>query len=108
MTYFDVQNSSDIELQKYLFYKCRSGHTVKLLNFTDLTPKFIAVLPIASSQSPSSGDGSLLSTHIAFEDDLEGEKYVRTLLRGNSRFFVVLVADAGFVTVPPNAPRELT
>ena len=107
-TYFDVQNSNDIELQKYLFYKCRSGHTVKWINFTDLLPKFVGIVPIASSQSPSSGDSFLLSTHIALEDDQEGEKYVRTLLRGNNEHFVILATDAGFVTLPPNAPQEFT
>ena len=107
-TYFDVTNSSDIELQKHLFYKCRSGHTVKLLNFTDVLPKFVAVLPIASSQSPSSGDGFLLSTHIAIEDEQPEEKYVRTVLHGNDQFFVILAGDAGFVTRPPNAPLEFS
>ena len=53
-TYFDIQRSSDLELQKYLYYTPRSGHTVKFLNFTYLSPKFIAFLPVATSQSPSS------------------------------------------------------
>ena len=63
-TYFDIQRSSDLELQKYLYYTPRSGHTVKFLNFTDLSPKFIAFLPVATSQSPSSGDGLLIAQHI--------------------------------------------
>ena len=40
----------------------------KWLTFTDLSSKFVALLPIASSQSPSSGDGLLLSKHIELED----------------------------------------
>ena len=31
-TYFDIQRSSDLELQKYLYYTPRSGHTVKFLS----------------------------------------------------------------------------
>ena len=44
-TYFDIQRSSDLELQKYLYYLPRSGHTVKFLNFTDMSPKFLAFCP---------------------------------------------------------------
>ena len=83
-TYFDIQGSSDLELNKFMYYSPRSGHTAKWLNFTDMTPKFVGIIPIASSQTPSSGDGLLLSKHITLEDNEEGQgQYVRSLLRGN-------------------------
>ena len=63
-TYIDIQGSADLEQNKYMFYAPRSGHTAKWINFTDLAPKFVGVLPVASSQSPSSGDGLLLPKHI--------------------------------------------
>ena len=89
-----------------MFYVPRSGHTAKWINFTDLMPKFVGVLPIASSQSPSSGDGLLFNTHIQLEDGHGTGQYVRTILRGNDTYFVTLVSDAGFVVELPNAPLE--
>ena len=105
-TYIDIQGSDDIELQKHMFYSPRSGHTTKLLNMTDLSAKIIGVLPVASSQSPSSGDGLLISKHIELQDSSDSGKYVRSILRGNDRYFVVLVTDAGFVVNVPNAPVQ--
>ena len=105
-TYFDIQRSSDLELQKYLYYLPRSGHTVKFLNFTDMSPKFLAFLPVATSQSPSSGDGLLIAQHIEIQEGDASGQYVRALFCGNHHFFVILVVDAGFVTTVPNAPRE--
>ena len=105
-TYIDIQGSDDIELQKHHYYQPRSGHTVKLLNFTDLSSKIIGLLPVASSQSPSSGDGLLVSKHIELEDASDTGKYVRTILGGNHRYFVVLITDAGFVVQVPNAPVQ--
>ena len=105
-TYFDIQGSDDIEFQKHLYYQPRSCHTVKFLNFTDLSSKIVGLLPVASSQSPSSGDGLLISKHIELEDTSDTGKYVRTILRGNDRFFVVLITDAGFVVRVPNAPVQ--
>ena len=105
-TYIDIQGSDDIELQKHMFYGPRSGHTTKLLNMTDLSSKIIGVLPVASSQSPSSGDGLLISKHIELQDSSDSGKYVRSILRGNDRYFVVLVTDAGFVVPVPNAPVQ--
>ena len=105
-TYFDIEGSSDIEKQKHMYYAPRSGHVAKFINFTDLAPKFVGFLPISSSQTPSSGDGLLLAKHIELEDMMGGGMYVRTLLRGNDDFFVVLVSDAGFVCSVPNAPVE--
>ena len=55
-TYIDVCHSQDVELQKSLYCSHRSKHTVKVLNFTDLSGKIVAILPLASSQSPSSGN----------------------------------------------------
>ena len=63
--------------------------------------KIIAIFPVASSQSPSSGDGFLLSRH-AMEDQ---HQYLRAILRGNDDFFPVLIADGGFVCSVPNAPN---
>ena len=105
-TYFDIQGSEDIELQKYMYYAPRSGHVAKWINITDLAPKFVGVLPVASSQSPSSGDGLLLAKHIQLQDGEGAGLYIRTLLRGNDEFFVILASDAGFVVAVPNAPLE--
>ena len=101
-----MQRSSDLELQKYLYYSSRSWNTVKFLNFTDMSPKFVAFLPIATSQSPSSGDGLLISKHIQLQETDGSGQYVRSIIRGNARFFVILVVDAGFVITVPNASCE--
>ena len=105
-TYFDIQSSDDIELQKHMYYQPRAGHTAKLISFTNLSSKFVGLLPVASSQSPASGDGLLISKHIELEDGSEASHYVRSILRGNSTYFVILVTDAGFVCVVPNAPVQ--
>ena len=105
-TYFDIQGSEDIEFQKHMYYRPRSGHTVKVLNFSDLSSKFVGLLPVASSQSPSSGDGLLISKHIELQDSTESGKYVRFILRGNDTYFVIVVTDAGFVTDVPHAPVQ--
>ena len=105
-TYFDLQGSGDLELQKLFFYSPRSGHTVKLLNFTDLASKIVGLLPVSSSQSPASGDGLLISKHIELQDSTETGHYVRSILRGNDLYFVILVTDAGFVCEVPNAPSQ--
>ena len=105
-TYFDIQGSEDIESQKYFYYPPRSNHTAKLLNLTDFSSKIVGLLPIASSQSPSSGDSLLIAKHIELEDGSDAGKYVRSILRGNDQYFVVLVTDAGFVIFPPNAPTQ--
>ena len=105
-TYFDIEGSADIELQKYMYYAPRAGHVAKWITFTDLSPKFVALLPIASSQTPSSGDGLLLTKHIQLEDSENTGLYVRSILRGNDNFFVILVCDAGFVAKVPNSPNQ--
>ena len=105
-TYFDIQGSADFQLQKYMYYLPRAGHVAKWINLTDLGPKFVGFLPIASSQSPSSGDGLLLAKHIELEDMMGAGLYIRTILRGNNDYFVILICDAGFVVTVPNAPIE--
>ena len=69
---------------------------MKLMNFTSMSGKFLAVLPLASSQSPSSGDHYLL---MRFDDiqrnNGQQETYVRALLSGNDEYFIILVVDAG-------------
>ena len=66
-TYIDIQGSADLEFNKHMYYAPRSGHTAKWLNFTDMAPKFVGIIPAASSQTPSRGDGLLLSKHIWME-----------------------------------------
>ena len=105
-TYIDIEGSSDIELQKYMYYAPRAHHVAKWINITDMAPKFVGFIPIASSQTPSSGDGLLLSTHIQLEDSGSSGLYIRTLLRGSTSFFVILVSDAGFVAEVPNSPIQ--
>ena len=105
-TYVDIQGSEDIESQKYFYYPPRSNHTVKILNLTDFSSKIVGLLPVASSQSPSSGDSLLIAKHIELEDGSDAGMYVRSLLRGNDQYFVVAVTDAGFVIFPPNAPVQ--
>ena len=48
----------------------------------------------------------MLAKHIELEDGQGSGHYVRSILRGNNDFFVILVTDAGFVCEVPNAPRE--
>jgi hypothetical protein len=105
-TYFDVEGSADIESQKYMFYGPRAGHVAKFINLTDLCGKFVGILPVASSQSPSSGDGLLLAKHIELQDTAGTGQYIRYILRGNEEFFVIIISDAGFVVHVPNAPTE--
>ena len=89
-TYLDMQSSSDVEFNKFMFYAPRHGAVAKFLNITSSSGKIVALLPIATSQSPSSGDGYLVQRYIGLQDDGSSENYLRVLLRGNRRFFVVL------------------
>ena len=67
-----------------------------------------AVLPLASSQSPSSGDHFLLQR---FEDIQQNnnlqQTYIRALLSGTGEFFCIMIVDAGFVADLRNKPREV-
>ena len=103
-TYLDVTNSMDLELQKYLYYLPLSGHTVKLITITSMIGKFLSVLPLCSSQSPSSGDAYLMATFLRFQGV---NNYLKAILRGNGRFFCILVVDSGYVVVAPNMPQQL-
>ena len=95
-------------MMKYLFYSPRSRHTIKFLNITDLAPKFQAVIPISSSQSPASGDHYLLQRYINLEDNnAQSESYFRAVISGNQDYFVILVTDSGFTTDMRNKPREV-
>ena len=96
-TYFDIEGSSDIESQKYIYYAPRAGHVAKFITLTDLRERFVGILPVASSQSPSSGDGLLLNKHIELQDMSGTGQYIGYIMRGNEEFFVILVSDAGFV-----------
>lgn len=106
-TYFDEENSSDLELNKSLWYPNRSNNVVKLLNWTTMAGKFIAVQPLSPGASPTCGDGFVTQKFICLEDDGPGENLLRVLLKGNDRFFVICVSDAGFVVQLRNGPREV-
>ena len=106
-TYLFTQNSSDIEMQKSFFYAPKFAHIIKWLTFTDLSGKIIGICPACTSQTPASGDAHIMAAYINLEDNSNSGNYVRTLLSGNSEYFVVLVVDAGFVARVPNAPRSV-
>ena len=92
-TYEDICMPQDINEQKFCFYPPRSKHTIKIINFTDLLGKFIGLLPLATSQSPSSGDAYLTQVYVNLMDSLSSN-YFRRVIRGNQHFFVVLVTDS--------------
>ena len=106
-SYIDVQGSGDIELKKFLWYPPRSGYVVKFLNFTTMDGKVIGLIPISTSQSPSSGDGFIFQRYVGLEDDGPSENYLRTLLGGDEEFFVCAVSDAGFVVRLRNGPTQV-
>ena len=83
-TYIDIQGSEDLEFQKHMYYQPRSNHVAKMISFTDLSPKIVGLLPIASSQTPSSGDGLLTAKHIELEHGTACGQYIRSLLRKES------------------------
>ena len=65
-------------------------------------------MPIASSQSPSSGDHYLVMRYEDIQAHTNHQHtYVRTLLAGNDSHFVILFVDAGFVIDMANKPREV-
>ena len=69
--------------------------------------KVLAILPLSSSQTPSSGDAYLVARFSDILDSMGITNILRTILRGNRRFFVVLAVDAGFVVVTRNAPNQI-
>lgn len=102
-TYLSVQDLTDIYLHKSLFYGPKKDHVVKLLCFSNCVGKIVGVLPLACSQSPTCGDSFLVGHFIEMEESAGGTQYFRTLLRGNNRYWVILVTDAGLVTRPSRA-----
>ena len=107
-TYFYSQGSSDIHHQKQVFCDFKSHHVIKFLNLTDMRGKFLAVIPLAASQSPASGDHHLVQRFSDIQDNnVEQENYLRAILQGTDRHFCIAVADAGFTTDLRNKPREV-
>ena len=106
-TYFDAEGSSDLELNKALWYAGRTSYVIKMLGWTTMSGKFIAVQPLAPGANPSRGDGFVTQKFICLEDDGPGENLLRVILRGNDRIFVICVSDAGFVVKLRNSPREV-
>ena len=107
-TYIDTEGGGDIETNKKLFYPGRSGYVVKFMNFTAMNGKIIAAIPCTTGSTPESGDKHAFQKFVGLEDESEySESYVRVLLRGNDRFFVVLVSDAGFVVKLRNSPVQI-
>ena len=100
-TYLATTTSLDLEHQKYVFYVPRSGHCTKLVTLCSLIGKFMAALPLCSSQSPSSGDAYLTATFNRLSN------YLEVILRGNRNFFTVLFTDAGLVMESSRMPRVL-
>ena len=107
-TYYYTQASGDFVQMKELFCSFKSHHIIKLMNITDLKGKFMALIPLATSSSPASGDHHLIQRFSQIEDNYPNQvNYVRTLLEGTDEFFCCLIADAGFVTDLRNKPREV-
>ena len=69
---------------------------------------FLAVIPLAASQSPGSRDHHLVQRFSDIQDNnVQQENYLRAILQGTDRHFCILVADAGFTTDLRNKPREV-
>ena len=100
-TYLATTTSLDLEHQKYVFYVPRTGHCTKLITICSMIGKFIAALPLCSSQSPSSGDAFLAATFMRLTT------YLQDILGGDDEFFVILYTDAGFVVEARNMPTVL-
>ena len=100
-SYIGVQSSQDVEHQKSSFYSPRSGNVTKLLTLTTLKGKFVAVIPLSESISPSCGDGNLTATFNSLSP------YLRDILSGDDVYYVVVITDAGFVAILRNMPLIL-
>ena len=105
-TYLFTQNSMDVEMQKFLFCLFKAGHLIKWLTITDTFGKVQGQCPASTSNTPASGDKSILARYIALEETSDTGRYIRAIMRGTERYFPVWVVDAGFVASVPNAPRE--
>ena len=108
-TYLFMQKPSDLELQKITFYSPKSHNVLKLLDITSCKGGYAAIMPLASSISPTSGDIHLIDAYIRATDEIqEDEPYyhpnspLRILLRGTEELFLHLVTDAGFAQKPAN------
>ena len=102
-TYISIPMSKDQELQKMTYLVHKAHHIMKLTTVTTMEAKPIAVEPGQASQSPSCGDSFLHSVLMERLDSGRGN-FIRALLRGNARFFTVMIADAGYTMVLRNAP----
>ena len=93
-------------MQKSLFCQFKAGHLVKWLTITDLKGKVQGQCPASTSNTPASGDKSIMARYIDLEEGSAQGQYIRAIMRGNAQFFPIWVVDAGFVARVPNAPRE--
>lgn len=109
-TYISCEGSEDVELQKLLYLTVKASHIIKWITFTSMRGKIVGILPALASQSPTCGDSYLMCMYInMLDEDQTRENIMRVLLRGNSRYFVCLITDAGFVidSSVRNSPREI-
>lgn len=104
-----MQKPSDLELQKITFYSPKSHNVLKLLDITSCKGGYAAIIPLASSISPTSGYFHLIDAYIRATDEIqEDEPYyhpyspLQLLLRGTEELFLHLVTDAGFAQKPAN------
>ncbi len=69
------------------------------------------MLPICSSQSPKAGD-KVLAGHQLKMQDIRKDPALRLLLRGSSKYFVIVITDAGYqfvgkLKLPPQIYLDL-
>ena len=106
-TYIGLKMLMDIMKQKSMWYGPRATHIAKVLNFTDAIGKVVGLIPLSDSSTPSNGDKYLVQTFIRLMDDQDASNYFRRIIRGNHRYFVILVTDAGLVVNARNRPNEV-
>ena len=102
-TYIYLEKVKNLAHQKVTFLNYKGMNLYKLIAFTTSNGKFITLLPLTNSISPSSGDTMLMNSIMQAEDNCEESQILlslRQLLRGNERFAVMPIADAGFLHVP--------
>ena len=105
-TYISIPMSKDQELQKITYLVHKAHHIMKLTTITTMEAKPIGVEPTSASQSPTCGDSFLHSALMEILDSGRGN-FLRGLLRGNSRFFTIMIADAGYTMALRNAPVSI-
>ncbi len=65
------------------------------------------MLPICSSQSPKAGDKVLAGHHLKMQD-IRKDQALRILLRGSSKYFIIVITDAGYQFVGKlNIPQTI-